>query len=456
MKFAPWPYQRYALNRILEQPNLALWLGMGLGKTVITLTALNDLRYNRFEIGKTLIIAPKRVSQATWQKEASKWDHLHLLRFSTVLGTATQRIRALNQPADIYVTSRDLVCWLVEYYKNDWPFDTVILDESSSFKNHQAKRVKALAAIRPHIARMVQLTGTPASQGLMDIWSQIHLLDGGQRLEKRIGQYCEKYFAPDQRDRERVFSYRPKPGADEIIHEKIGDIVVSMKAEDYIDLPECVETTFPVVLDKPAEAAYQKLEKEMLLEVDESTIDAGSAAVLTNKLLQLCSGAVYDECKNVVKIHDCKIEAFLEIVEGLQGESALVFYNFKHDKDRILEALKSSGLRVAEFKGPEQEDAWNRKEIDILLAHPMSTAFGCNLQDGGHHVIWFGLTWSLELWQQANKRLHRQGQKESVFVHRLVVAGSVEEDVMDALDKKGEVQDRLMDALKARIQKAHA
>lgn len=401
-----------------------------------------------------MVIAPKKVAEATWSKEAAKWDHLKLLRVIPVLGNKQKRIRALNTPADIYVINRENVPWLVDYYRNAWPFDMVVVDEFSSFKNHQAKRFKALSWVRPHIKRIVGLTGTPAPNGLLDLWAQVYLLDQGQRLGKKITHFRERYFEPDQRDRDHIFTYAPKPGADEVIRQLIGDICVSMKAEDYLGLPDCISVTVPVVLDSKAKAAYQKLEREMLLQVDESTIDAGSAAVLTNKLLQLCNGAVYDENRNIVEIHKCKLEAFLELVEGLNGKPALVFYNFQHDRDRIKKALAGSGLRLRELKGSQDEDDWNNGKIDILLAHPASTAYGLNLQEGGNHVIWFGLNWSLELYEQANKRLHRQGQTEKVIVHHLAVEGGVDEDVMAALSEKGATQDRLMNALKARIEKA--
>jgi SNF2 family DNA or RNA helicase len=307
--------------------------------------------------------------------------------------------------------------------------------------------------VRNHITRIVGLTGTPAPNGLIDLWAQVYLLDQGKRLGKTIGGFRERYFEPDQRDRERVYSYAPKPGADEVIRGLIGDICVSMKAEDYLELPDCINVTVPVILDKKAKEAYEKLEKNMLLEVEDSTIDAGTAAVLTNKLLQLCNGAVYDEDRNVVDIHNCKIEAFQELVEGLNGNPALVFYSFQHDLIRIKKALNGSGLRVRELKSPQDETDWNNREIDILLAHPASAAYGLNLQDGGNHVIWFGLNWSLELYQQANKRLHRQGQTEKVIIHHLTVDGGVDEDVLAALEDKGSTQDRLMEALKARIEK---
>lgn len=453
MKFTPHSYQRYCINRVLTTPALGLFLDMGLGKTVITLTAVMDLKYNQFAVNKVLVVAPKKVAESTWAKEKDKWDHLQLLRISTVLGSEPKRVRALNSPADIYVINRENIPWLVEYYRNAWPFDMVIIDEFSSFKNHQAKRFKALSWVRSHIKRIVGLTGTPAPNGLMDLWAQVFLLDGGERLGKKITGFRERYFEPDQRNRDRVFTYAPKAGGEEAIKRLIGDICVSMKAEDYLELPDITYNNIPVVLDTKAEKSYRKLETEMLLQVDESTIDAGSAAVLTNKLLQLCNGAVYDEERNIVNIHDCKIERFLELIEGLNGKPALVFYNFQHDKERIIKALSKSGLRVRELKTPQDENDWNNREIDILLAHPASAAYGLNLQQGGNHVIWFGLNWSLELYQQANKRLHRQGQTEKVIIHHLTVAGGVDEDVVAALENKTSTQDQLMTALKARIER---
>jgi len=451
--FTPHSYQRYCINRVLSDPALGMFLDMGLGKTVITLTAINDLKYNQFAINKVLIIAPKKVAESTWTKEKDKWDHLKLLRVSLVLGSKQKRIRALNTPADVYVINRENVQFLVEYYKNAWPFDMVVVDEFSSFKNHKAKRFKALSWVRPHIKRIVGLTGTPAPNGLLDLWAQVFLLDGGQRLGEKITGFRERYFEPDQRSRDRIFSYAPKEEADSAIQRLIGDICVSMKAEDYLDLPDITFNTVSVLLDDKAQRDYEKLEREMLLQVDEGTIDAGSAAVLTNKLLQLCNGAVYDEDRNVIEIHKCKIEAFTELVEGLNGKPALVFYNFKHDKERIKQALAKTGLRVRELKTPDEEDAWNNREVDILLAHPASAAYGLNLQEGGNHVIWFGLNWSLELYQQANKRLHRQGQTEKVIIHHLTVKGGVDEDVVAALANKTSTQDQLMLSLKARIEK---
>jgi len=454
MKLVPHAYQTYCITRLLTDASLGLFLDMGLGKTVITLTAINDLKYNRFAISKVLVIAPKKVAEATWSKEAAKWDHLHMLRIVPVLGLQQKRVRALNTPADIYVINRENVPWIVEYYRNAWPFDMVVVDEFSSFKNPDAKRFKALCLVRSHMQRFVGLTGTPAPNGLIDLWAQVYLLDRGARLGDRVGGFRERYFEPDQRDRNRVFSYAPKEGADDVIRNLIGDICVSMKASDYLELPDVTSVTVPVILDAKARASYTSLEKEMLLEVDESTIDAGSAAVLTGKLLQLCNGAVYDEVRTVHEVHKCKIEAFLELVEGLNGKPALVFYSFQHDLARIKQALTGSGLRIRELKTPQDEDDWNARKVDILLAHPASAAYGLNLQDGGNHVIWFGLTWNLELYQQANKRLHRQGQTQKVILHHLVVADGVDEDVIKALESKGSTQDRLMEALKARIERA--
>lgn len=412
------------------------------------------MKYNRFEVNKVLVIAPKKVAESTWTNEAQKWDHTKHLRVSLCIGSEKKRIRALNTPADVYVINRDNVQWLVDYYRNAWPFDMVVIDELSSFKNHKAKRFKALCWVRGHIKRIVGLTGTPAPNGLLDLWAQMYLLDQGERLGKKITHFRERYFEPDKRNREQIFTYAAKPGADETIRALIGDICVSMKAEDYLELPDCITNDVSVELDAKAKLAYETLERKMLLEIDESTIDAGTAAVLTNKLLQLCNGAAYDENRNIVSIHDCKIEMFEELIEALNGQPVLVFYNFQHDLDRIKQALTGTGLVVRDLKGPEDQDDWNNRKIDVLLAHPASCAYGLNLQQGGNHIIWFGLNWSLELYQQANKRLHRQGQTEKVIIHRLVVKDGVDQDVVAALERKESTQNSLLEALKARIEKA--
>lgn len=455
MKFEPHPYQRFCIDRLLANDAQALFLDMGLGKTVITLTAIKELRYNRFAVAKVLVVAPKKVAETTWTTEAGKWDHLKGLRVSLVLGSQQQRIRALYTPADIYVINRENVKWLVEYYQNDWPFDMVVLDELSSFKNHMAQRFKAMRAVRSHISRIVGLTGTPAPNGLIDLWAQIYLLDRGERLGKFITHYRERYFTPDKRDQTRIFSWAAKNGSEQAIWNRLSDICVSMKAEDYLTLPDCMTDIRHVRLDAKAKKAYFTLERDMLLTVDAKTIDAGSAAVLSGKLLQLCNGAVYDDAHAAVHVHDCKLDAFVELIDELAGSPALVFYNFQHDRDRIIAALAGKGLRVRQLSGAEDADAWNRREIDVLLAHPASCAYGLNLQDGGNQVIWFGLNWSLELFQQANKRLHRQGQQQKVFIHLLAVEGGMDEDVAKALAEKADTQDRLMDALKVRIEKVH-
>lgn len=453
-QFTPYPYQQYCINRIITDPYLGLFLDMGLGKTVITLTGLHSLKYYYWQIRKVLIIAPKKVAESTWSKEADKWEHLKNLRISVVLGTAKQRLTALNADADIYIINRENTQWLVEYYGHNWPFDVVVLDESSSFKNHQAKRFKALKAIRPRINRIIELTGTPSPHGLTDLWAQVFLLDGGKRLGRTISVYRDMFFVPDKRNQTTIFSYAPKEGAAEEIYRLISDICISMKAEDYLELPDLIYEDIPVKLDAKAQKAYQQMERDMLLEVDDDLVTATTAATLTGKLLQLCNGAVYDEDGSVVPVHDCKLEVFMETIEQLNGQHALVFYYYQHDRDRILAALEKTGLKVKVYTDSKDETEWNAGNIDILLAHPASCGYGLNLQEGGHHVIWFGLTWALEEYQQANKRLHRQGQQFPVIVHRLITLGGVDEDVIKSLEGKDNAQENLLQALKARIDKA--
>ena len=453
MIFRPHAYQQHCINQILRIKKLGLFLDMGLGKTVTALTAIRELKYNRFAVHRVLVIAPKKVAEGTWTREKDKWDHTRILRVSPVLGSQAKRIRALNTPSDLYIINRENVCWLVDYYRNSWPFDMVVVDESSSFKSHSAKRFKALAGVSGKIDRMVELTGTPSPNGLEDLWSQVYLLDGGERLGKRYTQFRERYFQPDRRGADgMVYSYAAKPGTEQSILDKISDICISMKAEDYLQLPDITYHEIPVELDAKAEKAYGELERKMVLELpEEEEISVTSAAALSNKLLQLANGAVYDEDRSVHEVHGCKIEAFLELVESLQGKPVLVFYNFQHDRERILKALSGSGLRVRELKTTRDEDDWNAGLIDILLTHPASSAYGLNLQQGGNHVVWFGLTWNYELYTQANKRLHRQGQTEKVIIHHLVCTGTRDEDVMRALEKKDDVQNWVMESLKARI-----
>ena len=454
MEFQPHNYQKYCIDRMVNDDKLGLMLDMGLGKTIITLTAIADLKFNRFAVDKVLIIAPKKVAEATWTDEIAKWDHLSLLKAELVLGSTQKRVRALSKKADIYVINRENVQWLVDYYKNSWPFDMVVLDEWSSFKNHQSKRFKSLKIIRKKIKRIVGLTGTPAPNGLIDLWAQIYLLDEGERLGNTIGKYRERYFTPGQRNATVIFNYDAKEGSNEAIQNKISDICISMKADDYLELPDIIYEEIPVALDSKAQKSYDELEREMILALDTGEeISVANAAALSNKLLQLANGALYNEKRDVTEIHDCKLERFLELIEQLNGKPALVFYNFQHDRDRIIKALEKSKLRLRALKTPQDQIDWNNKEIDILLAHPASAAYGLNLQAGGNHVVWFGLNWSLELYQQANKRLHRQGQTEKVIIHHLVCKNTRDEDVMEALQNKGDVQDALVESLKVRIKK---
>ncbi len=417
------------------------------------MTALHELKYLRWSIRKALIIAPKKVAEKTWSDEAAKWDHLSRLRVSVALGNLQQRIAALETPADVYVINRENTQWIVEYYGHDWPFDTVVLDESSSFKNHQAKRFKAMKAIRPRVRRLIELTGTPSPHGLTDLWAQIYLLDGGKRLGRTISVYRDLYFEPDKRNRTTIFSYAPREGAEAEIYKQISDICISMKAEDYLQLPDLIYEDIPVVLDAPARKAYDRMERDMLLEVDNELITANTAAALTGKLLQLCNGAVYDEDGKAQEVHGCKIEALLETVEQLGGQHAIIYYYYQHDRDRLLKALGKIGRTVRVYRNAQDQDDWNAGKIDLLLAQPASCGYGLNLQDGGHHVIWFGLTWALEEYQQANKRLHRQGQMYPVIVHRLIVRGGQDEDVIKSLESKDGAQESLLAALKARIDK---
>lgn len=452
MIFKPHNYQAYCMEQIMEKPALGLFLDMGLGKTIITLSAIQQLKYGRFQVNKVLVIAPKKVAEATWQREAEKWDNVKRLRISTVLGSESKRIRALNTQADIYIINRENVVWLVDHYKNSWPFDMVVVDEFSSFKSHSAKRFKALAAIRGHIRRIVGLTGTPSPNGLNDLWSQVYLLDQGERLGKYYTHFRDRYFEPGKRSRDVIYSYDPKVGADTAIMDAVSDICISMKSEDYLELPDITYDTVPVQLDAKAAKAYTKLERDMVLALnDNEVIDVASAAALSNKLQQLANGAIYDVNKEWHEVHNCKIDAFMELVEQLNGKSALVFYNFRHDLERLTEALKKSKLRVRLLAGPQDEKDWNNGKIDILLAHPASAAYGLNLQEGGNHVVWFGLNWSLELYQQANKRLHRQGQKEKVIIHHLICEGTRDTDLAAALDEKDKAQEYVLTSLKARI-----
>lgn len=453
LDFKPHNYQKYCIEKVIENENIGLMLDMGLGKTIITLTAITELKFNYFEVNKVLIIAPKKVAESTWGNEIDKWRHLKDLKISKVLGSLTKRIKALNTRADIFIINRENVSWLVDYYRQDWPFDMVVVDEFSSFKNHASKRFKSLKMIKGKIKRFVGLTGTPAPNGLKDLWAQVYLLDQGERLGKNISAFRERYFNYCRFGYSNFGEYEMKEGAEKAIKDKISDICISMKAEDYLELPDIIYDNVPIELDTKSKKQYEELEKKMVLSLDTTDIDVASAAALSGKLLQLSNGAIYDENRKVHEVHDCKIERFVELIEQLNGKSALVFYNFKHDLERIKKALAKSKLKVVELKTPEDEKEWNKGNIDILLAHPASAAYGLNLQDGGNHVVWFGLNWSLELYQQANKRLHRQGQKEKVIIHHLITKGTRDEDVMKAIENKGNIQEELLQSLKARIEK---
>ena len=451
MNYIPHSYQQYATQWILDREKAGLLMDMGLGKTVITLTAINELLYDYFDIAKVLVIAPLRVAQSTWDEEAKKWDHLKQLKISKVLGSETSRMDALREKADIYIINRENVKWLVELYQKHWPFDMVVIDELSSFKSPKAQRFKSLKKVRPCIKRIIGLTGTPAPNGLIDLWSQIYLLDGGQRLGKTITGYRERYFLPDKRNRDVIFSYKAKEGAEGSIYKKLSDICVSMKSKDYLDMPERLDNIISVNLSEKSQKQYEQMEKDLLLPLKDADVVADSAAVLTNKLLQLSNGAVYDENGNVKKIHDEKLRALEYVIESANGKPVLVFYSYKHDLKRIKEHLKNKNVR--ELKSAKDIKDWNSGNIEVLLAHPASAGHGLNLQAGGNIIVWFGMTWSLELYQQANARLHRQGQKETVIIHHLVANNTIDEDVVRALKNKEMGQEALLSAVKARIEK---
>lgn len=446
------PYQRFSVQHIIDHPAAGLLLEMGLGKTVATLTAVNRLMYEEMEIDRVLVIAPKRVAEDTWTTEAQKWDHLKHLRVSVVLGSENARIAALRAKADVYVINRENVAWLVGYYGGAWPFDMVVIDELSSFKSAKAIRFKALRMVRPYCRRVVGLTGTPAPNGLIDLWPQIYLLDQGERLGKTITGFRQRYFTPGRTNGHVVYDYKLRDSGEEAIYGKISDICISMKAEDYLQLPGRIDRTVEVRLPESVREKYEEFEKQQILALeDQEEITAVNAAVLSNKLLQFSNGAIYGENHEFHEIHQAKLEALEEIVEAANGNPVLVFYSFKHDAERIKKRLKT--YHPVELKGSAEIQAWNAGQIPVLLAHPASAGHGLNLQAGGNVIVWFGLNWSLELYQQANARLHRQGQTKPVIIHHLVAPGTMDEDVMASLSRKGESQDALMEAVKARIKK---
>lgn len=449
MIFKPHNYQEYARDWIIEKSSSGLFLDLGMGKTVCTLTAVEELLYDYFDVSKVLVIAPLRVAEDTWSSEAEKWEHLKNLKISKVLGKEEARITALKEKADIYVINRENVEWLVEYLSKGWFFDMVVIDELSSFRSPKSNRFKALKKVRPFIKKIVGLTGTPAPNGLLDLWSQIYLLDGGERLGQTLTSYRDRYFQPDKRNQTVIFSWKPVDGAEDRIYEKLKDICISMKASDYLELPERINNRIMVQLPKTAEEKYKKLEKELLLPLEEADVVANTAAVLTNKLLQMANGAVYDENGEVKEIHDAKLKALDDVIEAANGKPVLVFYSYKHDLDRVSKHLKNKDLRV--LNTSKDIEAWNKGKVPIMLVHPASAGHGLNLQFGGNIIVWFGLTWSLELYQQANARLYRQGQQQSVVVNHIIAKGTIDEDVMRALENKEVGQEALLQAVKARL-----
>lgn len=449
MEFRPHDYQKRAINFILEHPASGLFLEMGLGKTVITLTAVDILMNDRFEVSRVLVIAPLRVAEDTWSRESEKWDHLQHLRISKILGSAAERIRALEAEADVYVINRENVVWLVEYLatlKRKWPFDMVVIDELSSFKSNQSKRFKALKKVRPLIDRMVGLTGTPAANSLMDLWAEIYLLDRGQRLGQTIGSYRDAYFRAGWGNGTVVYKWEARPGAMKAITGKIADITMSMKAEDYIELPDRIDNMISVKLSDKEMEKYKDMEQQSLLELDDdSKIIALDAAAVMSKLLQMANGFIYTEEHEAIHLHDAKLEALEEIIEAADGP-VLVYYNFKADKERLLEKFKDAEV----LEDNKTISRWNQGKIKILLAHPASVAYGLNLQEGGHIIVWYGIPWSLELYQQANARLHRQGQQKPVMIYHLLAKGTADEQVIKKLEAKDVTQSALIEVLKDR------
>lgn len=446
MQYVPHPYQEFAKEFMISNPLSALFLEMGLGKTITTLTAIDELLYDCFEIRKVLIIAPLRVANSTWPSEIKKWEHLKLLRYSIVTGNEAERVQALNTKAEIFIINRENVDWLVNKSGVAMNFDMLVIDELSSFKSYTSKRFKSLLKIRPYFKRVVGLTGTPSSNGLMDLWAEFRILDFGQRLGRYITHYRNKYFVPDKRNGMIIYSYKPQEDAEQQIYEAINDITISMKSCDHLKLPELIMNEVEVVLEDKEVERYQDFKKEMVMTIGEEEIDAVNAASLSNKLLQLANGSIYDEEKNYHTVHDKKIEALEQLIEEANGKPVLIAYWFKADKDRI-----EQRLNVREIQSAEDIEDWNKGEIQVGLIHPASAGHGLNLQQGGCTLIWFGLTWSLELYQQTNARLYRQGQNQTVVIHHIITKNTIDEDVMKALKRKERTQEALMSAVKARI-----
>lgn len=447
LTFKPHPYQEHAIKHIINNWHSALFLDMGLGKTAITLTAINYLMYEDFHIEKVLVIAPKRVAETTWSAEVNKWEHLQQLKLSVVLGTEKERIKALNKQADIYVINRENVPWVITYYQDTFPFDMLVIDELSSFKSHKALRFKALRRVRPSLKRIIGLTGTPAPNSLLDLWPQMYLLDGGHRLEKTITGYKNKYFTPGRTNGQIVFDYKLKQGSRQAIQEKISDVCISMQSKDYLDLPKCIYKTVDVQLSQTELKRYKTFEKEQILALGlNEDISAVNAAALTNKLSQFANGAVYDDNKQVHEVHTAKLETLKEIIEESQDKNILLFYNYKHDLARIQKSFKH--LNPVKLDSEKDIADWQQGKIKLLLAHPASAGHGLNLQTGGDIIVWFAPTWSLELYKQANARLYRQGRDKPVTIVHLIAKGTIDETIMEALASKETGQQKLLKAVK--------
>ena len=448
MKYSPHDYQAYATDFILQNPVAAVFLDMGLGKSVITLTAIKDLCLDSFQVRKVLVIAPLRVARDTWPSEIEKWDHLKDLKYAVAVGTEMERKTALMQKANVYIINRENVQWLVEESGLPFDYDMVVIDELSSFKSFQAKRFRSLLKVRPTVKRMVGLTGTPSSNGLMDLWAQFRLLDLGKRLGRFITHYRNQYFTPDKRNGQVVFSYKPLPGAEEAIYSAISDITISMKAVDHLNMPECVMNEVKVALSEKERKTYNTMKADLVVSLQGEEIDAGTAAALAGKLSQMANGAVYGEDKKYIEFHNRKLDALEDLIEAANGKPVLVAYWFKHDLERIKKRFD-----VREISTSKDIQDWNKGKIPVAVIHPASAGHGLNLQTGGSTMVWFGLTWSLELYQQANARLWRQGQQaDTVVIHHIIAAGTIDERIMAALRNKDKTQSALIEAVKANME----
>lgn len=452
MKYEPHDYQKYATKYIESHPVAAVFLDMGLGKTSITLTALNDLLFDYFDAHRILVVAPLRVARNTWSDEIEKWDHLKDLQFSIAVGTETERLSALKQKADIYIINRENLQWLIEKSGVPFDFDMVVIDELSSFKNHQAKRFKSLMKVRPKVKRIVGLTGTPSSNGLMDLFAEFKILDMGARLGRFIGQYRMTYFKPDKMNGPIVYSYKPLPGAEKAIYEKISNITISMKSADHLKMPELVNSKYMVHLSEKEKKKYEDMKAELVLALPKGEITAANAASLSGKLSQMANGAVYADDESILSIHERKLDALEDIIEAANGKTVLVAYWFKHDLMRIEERLKSKDIPFEKLDSDVSIKKWNKGELPVALIHPASAGHGLNLQSGGSTLVWFGITWSLELYQQTVARLYRQGQSEGTVTNIHIVAkDTVDEKIMKVLQEKDSTQSALIDAVKAEL-----